>query len=78
MHELVSGPVVVMRLDHVEHVGDSVLGQHHAAQNALLGREVMRRRPLELLAARHDLRNAHLALLPLATPNRPDARQTDG
>ena len=58
------GPVVVVRLDDVQHVGDRVLRQHHAAQHALLGGEVVRRRPLELLAPRHDLRDAHPAHLP--------------
>ena len=63
--DLVGGPVVVVRLDHIEHVRDRVLRQHHAAQHALLGGEIVRRRPLELLAPRHDLRNAHRCVSPL-------------
>ena len=61
MNELVRGPVVVGALDDVEDVGDGIFGQQHAAEHALLGGDVMRRRALELAATavRHDLRHAH-------------------
>ena len=59
VHELVRGPVVVGRPDDLDDVGDGVLGQQHAAEHALLGRDVVRRHPLEFLAALRQLGNAH-------------------
>jgi hypothetical protein len=49
--ELVRGPVVIGGPDDLDDVGDRVLGQQHAAEDALLGGDVVRRHPLELLAA---------------------------
>ena len=51
VHELVRGPVVIAGLDHLEHVGDRVLGHQHPAKNALLRGEIVRGGPLEFLAA---------------------------
>lgn len=44
---LVGRLVEVVALEDLDHVGDGVLGQQHAAQNGLLGLEVLRRHPLE-------------------------------
>ncbi len=71
--DLVRGPVVVGALDDVEDIGDGVLGQQHAAEHALLGGDVIRRRALELAAAavRHDLRHAHRRTSPCPSPYQP-------
>ena len=61
-----AGPVVVGRPDDLDDVGDGVLGQQHAAEDALLGRDVVRRHPLELLAALRQLGKAHSAHPPHA------------
>src|SRR5215469_1211324 len=61
VHDLMCRPVVVMRLDNFKHVGDRVLGQHHAAEDTLLGGKIMRWRAFELLAPRRDLGDAHPA-----------------
>ena len=66
VHELVRGPVVIMRPDHLEDVGNRVLRQQHPAEHALLRGNVMRRRPLEFPVPRRDLGNAHLMPPPLA------------
>src|SRR5262249_18380375 len=50
-------------LNNLEDIGDSVLGQHHAAENALLGGDIVRRRPLEVLA-RRQFRYTHRASHP--------------
>jgi hypothetical protein len=63
----VRGPVEVCALDDLGDVGDRVLGQHHGPEHALLGREILRWRPVEphlgvaLLRALRapELRNAH-------------------
>jgi hypothetical protein len=44
----VLGLVEVVGLDDLDDVGDGVLGQQHAAQHALLGGDVLRRRAVEL------------------------------
>ena len=49
---LVRRAVEVGGADDLDHVGDGVLGQQHAAQDRLLGGDVLRRRPLELLRRR--------------------------
>ena len=59
VHELMSGPVMVVRPDHLEDVRDRVLGQQHAAQHALLRSDVVRGGPLEFPVPRRDLCNAH-------------------
>ena len=43
---LVAGPVEVGAPDHLGHVGDGVLGDHHRAQHRLLGRHVLGRGPV--------------------------------
>ena len=64
--ELVRGPVVVGRPDDLDDVGDRILGEQHAAEDALLRRHVVRRHPLELLAALRHLGKAHSAHPPPA------------
>lgn len=44
---LVGRAVEVMALDDLHDVGDGVLGEQHAAQDGLLGVEILRRHPLE-------------------------------
>lgn len=44
---LVRGAVEVMALDDLHDIGDGVLGQEHAAEDRLLGIEVLGRHPLE-------------------------------
>jgi hypothetical protein len=44
----VSGPVEVVPADNLDDVGDGILGQQHAAENGLLGRDVLGRGALEL------------------------------
>jgi len=65
--QLVRGPVVVSRPDHLDHVRDGVLGEQHPAEHALLRRDVVRRGPLEVVVPRRDLGDAHLTLLPRAS-----------
>ncbi|OLE29943.1 MAG: hypothetical protein AUG44_02515 [Actinobacteria bacterium 13_1_20CM_3_71_11] len=43
----VVGPVEVGDLEDLDDVGDGVLRQQHPAEDALLGRHVLRRRPVE-------------------------------
>src|ERR1019366_5540438 len=59
VHDLVGGPVVILGPDYLQHVGNGVLRQQHPAEHTLLGRDVMRRRPLEPLAARRYFGDAH-------------------
>ncbi len=59
VHELVRRAVVIAGPDDLDHVGDGVLGQQHAAKDALLGGDVVRWHPLEFLAALWQLGNAH-------------------
>ena len=59
VHELVGGPVVVERADHLHHVGDGVLGHQHPAEYALLGGQVVRRSTLELPAPGGEFGDAH-------------------
>jgi len=37
VHELMGGPVVIVRADHFHDVGDGVLGHQHPAEHTLLG-----------------------------------------
>jgi hypothetical protein len=59
----VSRPVEVRRPQHLDDVGDRVLGQQHAAQRALLSGDVLRRGPVQVGAAagvhRDQLAHAH-------------------
>ena len=48
----VGRPVEVGRAQQLDHVGDGVLGQQHAAEHRLLGGHVLRRRPVELPVVR--------------------------
>ena len=48
--DLMRGPVVVLRADRLDHVRDRVLRQQHPAEHTLLGRYVVRRSPLEIIA----------------------------
>ncbi len=59
VHDLVRGPVVVIRPDGLHHIGDRVLGQQHPAEYALLGRHVMRWGAVEASVPGSDLGNAH-------------------
>ena len=43
---LVGRPVEVGAAQHLDDVGDGVLGHHHRAEHALLGHHVLRRRPI--------------------------------
>src|SRR4029077_19344385 len=71
--QLVRGPVVVGRPDHLDHVRDGVLGEQHPAERALFRRDVVRRSPLEVVAPRRDLGDAHLTLLPRVREPGPNA-----
>ena len=62
--QLVGRPVVVGWPDHLDHVRDGVLREQHPAEHALLRRHVVRRGPLEIVAPRRNLGDAHLPLLP--------------
>ena len=57
--QLVGGAVVVVRADDLEDVGDRVLGEQHAAQDALLGGDVVRRGALEVPFTRSHFGDAH-------------------
>ena len=70
---LVRRAVMILGLDDFEHVGDCVLGEHHAAQYALLGGDIVRRSPLEILPWR-ELRDAHQAPPPCRTMTPAPAR----
>ena len=50
--QLVSRTVEVRRAQHLDDVGDRVLGQQHAAEHGLLRGDVLRRRPIQ--PAGHD------------------------
>ena len=52
---LVRGPVEVAGPQPLEHVGDGVLAQQHAAEHGLLGRRVLGRLATEVLAGRRDV-----------------------
>ena len=60
-HQLVHEAILELygRADHLHHVGDGVLRHEHPAEDTLLGREIMRRRPLEVPLPGGDLGNAH-------------------
>src|SRR5699024_5518038 len=62
---LVRRPVEVVPAEHLDHIGDGVLGHQHAADDALLGGHVLRRSLLEALRSVRDLGDAH--------PSRPTA-----
>jgi hypothetical protein len=68
---LVGGPVEVARPQDLDDVGDRVLAEEHAAEDALLRHEVLRRRPVGVDPAalatrhRHDVRDAHPDLPPV-------------
>ena len=66
--QLVRRPVEVVPADDLDDVGDGVLGQQHAAQDGLLGREVLRWGAAQLAGRRHarELRDAH-SRTPLST-----------
>src|SRR5215467_4596574 len=69
VYELMGGPVVVLRADHFQDVGDGVLGHQHPAEYALLGGQVVRWGTLELPASRSEFGDAHTTYLPaLRTP----------
>ena len=63
--QLMRGPVMVGRPDHLDHVRDGVLGEQHPAEHALLRRDVVRRSPLEVVTPRRDLGDAHPIPLPV-------------
>ena len=66
--DLVGRPVEVAGPQHLDHVGDRVLGQQHAAEHGLLGLHVLRRLPVEVgraWAGRPDVvRDRHRAAPP--------------
>ena len=72
--ELVRRPVVVGGPDHLDHVRDGILGQQHPAEDALFRRDVVRRSPLEVVAPRSNLGDAHLSLLPRTSERGTNAR----
>jgi hypothetical protein len=55
---------MVVRPDHLDYVGDRVLGEQHPAEDALLRGDVVRGCPLELTAG-SDLGDTHQAAPPL-------------
>ena len=59
-----AGPVVIGRRIDLDHVRDGVLGQQHAAEDALLRGDVVRRRPLEVVVPRAHLGDAHVSAHP--------------
>ena len=59
--DLVRGAVEVLGAEHLDDLGDGVLGEQHAAEDALLGRDVVRWGAFELLLVRSELGDAHLA-----------------
>src|SRR6185437_3911354 len=60
VHQLVRWAVVIRRPDDLDDVGDGVLRQQHAAQDALLSGDVVGRHPLEFFAtALRQLSNTH-------------------
>ena len=60
--QLVRRTVEVVAAQHLDHVGDRVLGQQHAAEHGLLGLDVLRRGPIEPRAG-------------LSSPSPPTARR---
>jgi len=66
--QLVRGPVVIGRPDHLDYVRDGVLGEQHPAEHALLRRDVVRRGPLEIVVPRSDLGDAHPVPFPFEQP----------
>ena len=50
--ELMGGPIEVCRAQHLDDVGDGVLGQQHAPEHALLRSDVLRRTAIH--PAGHD------------------------
>jgi len=66
VHELVGGPVVVVGTDHLHHIGDGILGHQHAAEDALLGGQVVWRGPVELPAAGGEFGDTHDTHLPVS------------
>jgi hypothetical protein len=58
---------MVGRPDRLDHVRDGVLREQHPAEDALLRRYIVRRRPLEVIAPWGNLGDAHLPLLPRAS-----------
>ncbi len=77
MHDLVRGPVVIIRADGLHHVGDGVLGQQHSAENALLRGYVVRWGAIEAFTPGCDLGNAHRHHLPVASSS-PAAASAEG
>jgi len=66
------GAVEVLGAQHLDDVGDRVLGQQHPAEHGLFGLDVVGWRSLERRVVDRRLRDAHLNPL----PNRPPPRSS--